>query len=251
MSRSLWFPVVCAVLVLGGQRCFRTAFAQDGQQSAKAPSEAVITALEEFNLLIGEWRGIGQPKRGSAQGAWKETSRCVWEITKKTTGIRWKAEDGKLWSSALIGYLPEKKEYTVQLELPDKSLREFTGNFEKQKLIAESGADKSGEVHRLTLSLLNENRVTALFEKRVKQQTFYNRVAEIGFQRQGTTLAASDGNGPECVVTGGKGTIAVTYNSKTYYVCCTGCRDAFQDDPAGILAAYAEKKKTKSKRSAR
>ncbi|MBS0201628.1 MAG: YHS domain-containing protein [Planctomycetes bacterium] len=36
------------------------------------------------------------------------------------------------------------------------------------------------------------------------------------------------------------------YKGKTYYVCCTGCRDAFNDDPEGILAAY-EKKKTESK----
>jgi YHS domain-containing protein len=33
----------------------------------------------------------------------------------------------------------------------------------------------------------------------------------------------------------------VQYKGKTYYVCCTGCRDAFLDDPEGILEEYAER----------
>jgi YHS domain-containing protein len=35
------------------------------------------------------------------------------------------------------------------------------------------------------------------------------------------------------------------HDGKTYYVCCTGCRDAFQDDPAGILAAWGQRKREK------
>lgn len=221
------------------------AVAEEERQPA---ADQVIEALEEFNLLVGDWRGVGLPKRGSTQGSWQETGVCKWELTKKSSGLRWTAQTGKHWTSALIGYVPEKKLVQVTLTLPDESQREYAGKIEKQKLIAESEADDAGEIHRLTLSILNENRLTALFEKRAKQQTFYSRVAEIGFQRQGTTLAASDGNGPECVVTGGKGTIAVTHKGKTYYVCCTGCRDAFNDDPEGILTAYAEKKKAKVKK---
>ncbi len=227
--------------------CLAASLVSLAEEKPESNSDDIIAALEEFNLLIGEWRGVGQPKRGSTAGAWQETGACVWEITKPATGIRWKPESGKLWSSALIGYLPEKKQFTLTVTLPDDSTRTYAGKFAEQKLVVESEPDDAKEVHRVILSLLNENRVAVLFEKRLEKQTFYNRVAEIGFQRQGTTLAASDGNGPECVVTGGKGTIAVTHQGKTYYVCCTGCRDAFNDDPDGVLAAYAEKKKTKKK----
>jgi len=38
------------------------------------------------------------------------------------------------------------------------------------------------------------------------------------------------------------GTIAVSYAGTTYYVCCTGCRDAFNDNPAKILAEYKARK---------
>ncbi len=33
------------------------------------------------------------------------------------------------------------------------------------------------------------------------------------------------------MVTGGAATIAVSYGGQTYYVCCTGCRDAFTAAP--------------------
>jgi YHS domain-containing protein len=48
-------------------------------------------------------------------------------------------------------------------------------------------------------------------------------------------------------VTGGKGTIPVTYQGETYYVCCTGCRDLFNDDPETVLAEYRERLDEKRK----
>jgi YHS domain-containing protein len=84
---------------------------------------------------------------------------------------------------------------------------------------------------------LNDKRMLILFEQRRQSQTFYTRVAEVGYTRQGESLA-SGSTGPECVVTGGKGTIKVSYKGETYYVCCTGCQQAFEADPEGTLADY-------------
>ena len=219
--------------------------AEETKPGKTVPSEAVIEALADFNLLVGEWRGIGQPKRGSQQGAWQETATCLWELSPAANGLRWKADAGKLWASLLISYDPQSKTYSVTLSPHDGSSRSFTGTIEQNKLVVESPADKSGEVQRLTWLILNENRLTVLLEKRLESQSFHNRVAEIAFQRQGTKLEASEGNGPECVVTGGKGTISVSHKGKSYFVCCTGCRDAFNDDPEGILAAWEAKKSKK------
>ena len=44
------------------------------------------------------------------------------------------------------------------------------------------------------------------------------------------------------MVTGGLGTIEIEHAGKKYYVCCTGCRDLFQDDPEGVLAEYRERR---------
>jgi YHS domain-containing protein len=37
--------------------------------------------------------------------------------------------------------------------------------------------------------------------------------------------------------------MTVSYMGTTYYVCCTGCRDAFNDNPAKVVADYMKKKK--------
>ncbi len=203
---------------------------------------ATIQALQEFNVLIGGWRGIGQPKRGSQVGAWQERADSLWELKPESNGIRWNTESGKLWTTALFGYDEPKKQYTLTAELVDKTIRKYRGQIEDKRLIMESESDEKKEIHRVTLTVLNENRVTVLYEKRPEQQSFYSRVAEIGYQRDGTRLAVAGSSGPECVVTGGLGTIAVAYKGKTYYVCCTGCRDAFNDDPETILADYQKRK---------
>lgn len=52
----------------------------------------------------------------------------------------------------------------------------------------------------------------------------------------------------ECVVTGGLGTMPVTFEGQTYYVCCTGCRDYFNDGPAKVLAEYRQRLEERKKK---
>lgn len=214
---------------------------QAEKPASESAKPAAIQALQEFNLLIGGWRGVGQPKRGSQVGAWQERADSVWELKPQSTGIRWNVDAGKQWKSALLGFDETSKQFTLAAKLPDDSTRSYKGKVEDKRLVLDSESDGK-EVHRITLTILNENRVTMLIEKRPEQQSFFTRVAEIGYQRDGTRLAVAGSSGPECVVTGGLGTIAVTHKGKTYYVCCTGCRDAFNDDPEGTLAEYQKRK---------
>ena len=241
-DRRLATFVLMTLLMAGASSWMAFSAEPDARRGDKS---AAIEALREYNGLIGGWRGIGQPKRGSQQGAWQEKAAAVWELKSDSTGIRWNIETGKQWKSALLGYDEKSKLFTLKATLPDDSTRTYQGKLEDKRLVLESAADeKTKEIHRLTLTVLNENRMTLLFEKRPEQQSFYTRVAEVGYQREGTKLAVASGNGPVCVVTGGLGTIAVMHKGKTYYVCCTGCRDAFNDDPEGILAEF---EKTKAK----
>ncbi|MBR9804101.1 YHS domain-containing protein [bacterium] len=45
-----------------------------------------------------------------------------------------------------------------------------------------------------------------------------------------------------CIISGGLGTITVSHNGQTYYVCCTGCKAAFEDDPERWIARAEEQK---------
>jgi hypothetical protein len=85
-----------------------------------------------------------------------------------------------------------------------------------------------------------------LYEKQTGQGA-YSRLAEIGSTRKGSSFARNAAGGRECLVTGGLGTIAVTHEGKTYYVCCTGCRDLFLEDPAGVLEEYRQRKAERAK----
>lgn len=235
-----WIVAVIGVAIFGSGWIVWSA---DPEPKA-APKASAIEALRDFNGLIGSWRGVGQVKRNSQQGAWQETAELVWELKPKSTGIRINVSEGKEWKTALLAYDETNKTFTLTATLPDDTSRKYEGKLTDKRLVLE-GADDKKEVHRLTLTTLNENRMLILFEKRPEQQSFFTRVGEVGYQRQGTRLAAVGGTGPVCVVTGGAGTMPVTYKGTTYYVCCTGCRDAFNDDPEGILTAY--KKKLESK----
>ena len=44
---------------------------------------------------------------------------------------------------------------------------------------------------------------------------------------------------------GWKGTMPVNFEGQTYYVCCTGCRDYFNENAAAIVAEYASKKRNR------
>ncbi|HEX8204174.1 MAG TPA: tetratricopeptide repeat protein, partial [Isosphaeraceae bacterium] len=37
---------------------------------------------------------------------------------------------------------------------------------------------------------------------------------------------------PRCIVTGGAATLSISFEGKSYPLCCTGCRDEFQENPA-------------------
>ena len=52
---------------------------------------------------------------------------------------------------------------------------------------------------------------------------------------------------PLCVVTEDRGTIHVSYKGQTYWVCCSGCRDLFNDDPESVLAEAAAREKARAK----
>ncbi|HBH54515.1 MAG TPA: hypothetical protein DDY91_21745 [Planctomycetaceae bacterium] len=146
--------------------------------------------------------------------------------------------------SARLGFNPQKKEYVLEGKLADDTVRTLTGVRTGNRLLLESRAEDQ-TVHQVTLKLLNDKRTLLLYQTRAPRATQFTRVAEVGYTRAGTRLAEKGVTGRECVVTGGQGTIQLEHKGQSYWVCCTGCREAFVDDPEGVLA---EAKKRGKKR---
>lgn len=218
--------------------------------AALSPEEsraASRSALEELGGLIGEWRGVARPKRNSTAGAWIEKGEWLWEIKKDHVGLRYVVKDGKQVTTALLTFDPATKEYALEATLEDKTQRRYSGTFADNRLTLVSKPDDEGKLHQFDLKQLSDKRIVLLYQARLQTQQQFALVAEVGYTREGTRLAEEGTNGPECIVSGGKGTMSVVYKGKTYWFCCTGCRDAFNDDPEGIIAEAAQRAAKKKK----
>lgn len=221
------------------------------EPAAKESRAAIQDALSEFNSLVGGWRGVGQPHRNTNKGSWIESAEWVWEIRKDHVGLRYAVKDGKQLDSGLLTWDPKTKDFVFEATLPDKSQRIYSGSFSGKKLTLQSPADADGSLHQIVITFHSDIRTLVLFQVRPKDQQQFTRVAEVGYTREGTKLADEGGGGPECIVTGGKGSMSTVYKGKTYYFCCTGCRDAFLDDPDTIIAQAEEKAKKKKEAAAK
>ncbi len=133
--------------------------------------------------------------------------------------------------------------------LADGSERTFAGTVaaEGKPLVLTAAAPGEGP-RRITLTPLHDSRLLMLLEGQdpANPKAFY-RLAEVGYTRQGIAFAAGE-SGPVCIVTEGRGTIQVSYKGKTYHVCCSGCRDLFNENPEAVLAEAAERQKSREKK---
>jgi YHS domain-containing protein len=209
---------------------------------------AAQEALKPYGSLVGEWRGAGQVERGKTKGAWTETASWAWKLTKETAALEMKiTKGGKYLRSAELRPGPEPRTYVLDAVLFDGTKRTFLGKGEDKKplVLTASGAGDEG-VRRVTLTPLHDTRLLMLLEGQYPDKS-YSRLGEVGFTREGVAFAVGE-SGPVCIVTEGRGTLPVSYKGKTYYVCCTGCRELFQENPEAVLAEAAEREKAKEKK---
>ena len=204
--------------------------------------------LKPLNTLIGQWRGVGQLKRGSRTGAWTEQVTCEWEFENSVSAVVLKSEDGRQFEQLKLAWAPED-ESIVLTQTENKTIRKYRGPAPKSwpgRIELLSDPEDNGVSFRCTIQQLSDIRATLLFEQRTSPTGSFRRIAGIGYTRSGQKLAVSGGNSRKCIVTGGLGTIPVTYKGKTYYVCCQGCVQAFNDSPEAIIADYQESLKVKT-----
>ncbi|HWB12341.1 MAG TPA: hypothetical protein VG826_24155 [Pirellulales bacterium] len=217
-----------------------------------AADKAALGRLQEF---VGSWRGVGQPRRGSTQGAWKETADCAWKFADGRATLVFELPEGKYYRTATLSPGTDGGTFNLVAKRADDSGEDrFSGKLDdKHDLVLVAAGDEERPANapgRITIRTVAEgDRLLVLYEKRTTGDR-YTRLAEVGYTRAGISFAKGSGE-PECVVTGGVGTIAVEYQGKKYYVCCTGCRDLFNDDPEGVLADFRERKAAEREKSAK
>lgn len=200
-------------------------------------------ALQAAQAYVGSWRGVGQTKRGSAEGSWQEEADWAWKFDKDGAALTFSAPNAKFFTAGRL--LPGEKPGQLRLECLNadgKVVARYAGTLEENgdlALLAQE-AEEDAPARVTFRTVAGGDRLLVLLERRLGDTDRFLRLAEIGYTRKGSNFGQATVE-RECVVTGGAGTIAVTHNGQTYYVCCTGCRDFFYDDPEGVLADYKAK----------
>jgi hypothetical protein len=215
------------------------------------PAPTAKEAMRPLNVLVGSWRGNGMPegtKEERLAGAWNETISWEWQFDKEPRLVA-TFDKGKHFTKGELRYTPEKERprFTLTLTLADKSTATFVGTLtDKDKVLALTRTDgPAGEEQRLVFSLLHHNRHLYRFETRpAGTAVAFARKYQVGATKEGVAFADVP-KGPECIVSGGLGTIKVTHNGKEYYVCCSGCRDEFRENPEKYIKEAEAKAKEK------
>src|SRR5262249_36221362 len=151
-----------------------------------------------------------------------------WQFKGDDAWLKVVIDKGKYFNSGELRYLPDRDQYRLTMKTAGEETLAYTGVLKEHVLTLEREDEKAKETQRLVVTLLHHNRFLYRYETRPAGKTVFAKRYQVGATKEGVPFATTE-NGPECVVSGGLGTTPVMYMGKTYYVCCSGCRDAFRE----------------------
>ena len=204
-------------------------------------------ALKPFNDLVGSWRGTGEPEGTRAEkaaGFWTETIGWEWHFKGDDVWMKLAFDKGKYFSAGDLRWLADKKVYRLTVTTPDKKGLTFDGTLENKRLTVERSDPVTKETQRLVFTFLHFNRHLYRYEVKKEDAPSFTKLYQVGATKKGVPFASGEGY-PECIVSGGRGTMPVMYKGKTYHVCCSGCRDEFKENPEKYIKEFEAKKDKK------
>ncbi len=199
--------------------------------------------LAKIQQLVGQWRGVGQPQRGSTKDSWIEQADWQWSFAGGTSLVG-KLPEGKYFHKIKLVRGEKDGEYSLVATPADGSEQlTFAGTLgENGNLQLVASEPRDGLPSRISFRFVaGGDRLLVLLEKQGTTANQFVRMAEVGYTRKGSGFGKGS-SGPECVVTGGFGSIEVMHNGQKYYVCCTGCLEYFKESPDEVIAEYKARK---------
>jgi hypothetical protein len=213
----------------------------DDSEEPGSPKEA----LQALNDFIGEWKGTGDVERAKAGSKtfWTEKISWTWRFKKDDVALILTIKNGKLLKSGELRYLTDKKKYQLTATDPKDKKLLFEGELKNGMLTLErTDADKK-ETQQLSMNVAGDGvRFNYWYKTKPASKKVFNTGYLVAGNKEGESLGGKK-EGKECPVSGGLGTIAVSFKGETFYVCCTGCRDAFNENPEKYVTEFKAKQK--------
>src|SRR5262245_54881059 len=184
--------------------------AADGQTSADLAAQK--ERLAKMQALVGQWRGVGQPQRGSTKDSWIAEADWAWSFDKGAAALVASLPKGRYFKSLKLTPGKEAGVFELAAALSDEEVTiVYSGKLdETQRLVLTTGEPREGLPARISLRFVAENdRLLVLLEKKSPTSDQLTRLAEVGYTRQGSGFGKNLSQ-RECVVTGGLGTIEVS-----------------------------------------
>lgn len=223
--------------------------------------ESVVHALQPMQVMLGKWRGTTNQKFKGFSAV--EELEWIWDFrtNRAQPALIVKSDKSPYIREGRLTYLPQEQLFQFTVKNPEGVQHVLKGKFEREpdeftgddnkpqrtyKLVLTEAEPEGDEAWKVSLDQQENNRYLVQLSR--KRGTGNFQLADtVGTQRLGTSFAASDEDygDRKCIISGGLGTSTVSYNGKTYWVCCSGCQAAFNDDPKRWLAKMEEADKMK------
>jgi YHS domain-containing protein len=241
ISRSAWVALLATSLASAPTIGFVEAKGADEAGPCGIP--APFAPLE---YLIGRWHGQGIPKDNPAKQfrGWTERHTWAWFFAHgKPAGLTLTIEGGKVLASGKLTYDPARRVYRLDGREPKplagplsfEGALDKTGKYLELDHVAANtkSARPSGTLRLSIWPNANFIRYSMAHDLRDAGAVQFTRLIEVGLTRDGESLAAgaTAAEQAKCIVTGGAANMTFSYQGRTFPICCTGCRDEFNENP--------------------
>lgn len=236
------------------------------QASAEERIQAVMGQLKPLQVMLGNWRGTTRKEYEGFKAV--DNHEWVWDLQGDPSrpALSVSSDKSPYVRSAKLTWDPSNSKFLLTATDADGVTREYAGDYTDpvrevtgpdDKLhrvfrleltqTADSAEQTGGETWQIAFAQQENNRYLLEVAKR-RGNAAFRRYDTVSTQREGTSFALSDSDYGEktCIISQGLGTTAVSYKGKTYWVCCSGCKAAFEEDPETWIAR-AEKRAAEKK----
>lgn len=232
--------VLALVLVVAG------ALLHPSQAATPAEQKQMREALKELQDFIGDWEGAGNPdkvKLTTADPVWEEKVAWSWRFKGDDAWLSIDIKGSKHLKRGEIRYNLSKKAYELNATTVEGKAQVFLGQLKGDVLTFERTDSSSKETQQIRMNTAAEGiRFIYRYARKQPDTTIWKKEYVVATTKKGESLAKREKR-PECVVSGGLGTTAVSYMGETFYVCCSGCADAFRENPKKYVDEFKARKK--------